>query len=154
MSEQSQSAQPPTQSSATLSPASINALTEKFNEFIQALQNLNQVEEPAPASQDIPKKPKKPDQTRCYRVPGFITLREEEAVTNYRVKNLLELLRKARDDFYLTSIFLRSFHEDNEINGFMVQQIGERLDYPIRMLNDLCGIFADYKPHNQARDNS
>ena len=146
MSEQSQSVQPSEQASATINPATINFLTEKFNEFIQSLQDLSPPEEPEPVHQDAPKKPKRPDQFRCYRVPGFITRYEDEALAKYRAENLLALLRKARDDFYLTSTFMRNFHEDNEINGFMIQQMGERLDYPIRMLNDLCGIFADYKP--------
>ena len=146
MSQQSQSVQPSAQPSATFSLEMINNLTEKCSEFIQALQSLSQTEEPEPAHQEVPQKPKRPDQTRCYRVPGFITRYEEEALAKYRAENLLELLRKARDDFYLTSTIMRNFHEDNEINGFMIQQMGERLDYPIRMLNDLCGIFADYKP--------
>jgi len=149
MPEQSQSVQPSAQPRATLSPSTIISLSEKFIEFLQALQNVNQEEPPESAHQEASKKP---DHIRCYRVPAFITRHEEEALTKYRTKNLLELLRKARDDFYLTSILMQNFHEDNEINGFTVQQIGERLDYPIRMLNDLCGIFADYKTADSAAE--
>lgn len=79
-------------------------------------------------------------------MPGFIVRYEQESLTQYQAKDLLGLLRKARDDFYSTSVLLRNFHEDNVVNGFMVQQIGERLEYPISMLTDLCGIFGDYKP--------
>ena len=153
MSEQSQSVQPLAQSRPELNPEIISDLTDKLNELVQALQIFNQEEAPEPPHEEIPKKPKRPDQIRCYRIPGFITRYEEEALTKYRAENLLELLRKARDDFYLTSTFMRNFHEDNQINGFMIQQIGERLDYPIRMLNDLCGIFADYKSQNQPNEN-
>jgi len=145
MSEHAQSVQPQ-QSNATLNPAQLNALAEKFKELAQAIKALSQTESPEPISEEISKKSKEPDQIRCYRVPGFIVRYEQETLTEHRAADLLGLLRKARDDFHTTSTLLQNFHEDNLIDGFTVQQIGESLDHPLRMLNELCGIFADYKP--------
>ena len=112
MSEHSQSVQTP-QSNATLNPTQLNALAEKFKELAQAIQAISQTESPKPISEEIPKKPKEPDQIRCYRVPGFIVRYEQETLTEHRAADLLGLLRKARDDFHTTSTLLQNFHEDN-----------------------------------------
>ena len=144
MSQQAQSAQPPTPPGVTLNPETINALAEKLQEFTHALLALGHNDPPASTPPNTPPKPKEPDQIRCYRVPGFIVRCEREALEQHQVPDLVEFLRKARNDFHLTSVFLQNFPEDSELKGFFVQQIGERLTYPIGMLNDLCSIFADY----------
>ena len=79
-------------------------------------------------------------------MPGFIVRCERETLEQHQVPDLVEFLRKARNDFHLTSVFLQSFPEDSVLNGFFVQQVGERLAYPISMLNELRSIFADYTP--------
>ena len=147
MSQQSPSAQPPTPPGVTLNPEIISVLAEKLQDFTQALLALGRQDPPTPTPPDAPPTPKEPDQIRCYRVPGFIVRCERETLEQHQVPDLVEFLRKARNDFHLTSVFLQNFPEDSELNGFFVQQVGERLAYPINMLNELCSIFADYKPH-------
>ena len=147
MSNQSQHVQPSAQPNVTLSPETFRILAEKAQEFTQALLALNPEAPPDSQSLEIPKKEKEPDQIRCYRVPSYIVRDEKKAMRQYRAKDLLNLLQKAREDFHITSYLLKNFSDCESVDGYTLQQIGEHLEQPIRILTRLCSIFADYKPH-------
>lgn len=70
----------------------------------------------------------------------------ERPLEKNRAEDLLDLLQQAHEDFSLTSFLLRHFYDDVELTGYTLQRIGERLDRPVRTLNRLCSIFADYEP--------
>ena len=72
---------------------------------------------------------------------------EEQAILNeYKAEDVVDLIRKARDDFSITSLFMRRFSDDYNIDGFTVQHIGETMARPIAMLNKACSLFAAYEP--------
>lgn len=146
MSNQSQPIQPSAHTSATICSETINTLAEKLQEVAQRLLELSREEMPASDPDESPKPSKEPDQIRCYRVPGFMVLEEREILDEYRAEDVVDLIRKARDDFSITSLFMRRFSDDYSIDGFTVQHIGESMARPIAMLNKACSICADYEP--------
>ena len=114
-----------TPSTTHLNTETINELAEKLQEVTEALLALRQEDPPAQDDETDeddtrPRPPKEPDQIRCYRVPGFITRYEKEALEEHRADDLVELLRKARDEFHLTSFFLRNFSDEVEVNSFIL----------------------------------
>ena len=149
MSQPSQSVQSPAPPNVTLNPETIKTLTEKLFEFAQALAALNQEEPPEPIPPDVPGPAEEDDQIRCYRVPSFMVAEEREILSAYQAEDVVELLQKARDDFSLTTLFMRRFQDDFAIDGPTVQHIGESLARPLVMLNKACSILVDYEP--QAR---
>lgn len=135
-------------------PEALNMLAEKLHEttqallgFIQDISQLSPVTEPNHQSNE-----KEPDQTRCFRVPGFMVLEEREILETYQAEDVVDLIRKARDDFSITSLFMRRFSDDYSIDGFTVQHIGEIMARPIVMLNKACSILADYEPQTCSSD--
>ena len=150
MSQQSQSVQLPASPPPTLRPETIKVLTEKLLECVQALTALNQEEPPEPAPPDVPPRTKEADQIRCYRVPGFMVAQEREILSAYQAEDVVALLQKARDDFSLTTMFMRRFHDDFAVDGPTVQHIGETLARPLVMLNKACSILVDYEPRHEA----
>ena len=150
MSQPSQGIQSPALPNASLNPETIKALTEKLLEFVQALAALNPEEPQEPAPPDIQEPAGEADQIRCYRVPSFMVAEEREILSAYQADDVVELLQKARDDFSLTTLFMRRFQDDFAIDGPTVQHIGESLARPLIMLNKACSILVDYEP--QARE--
>lgn len=145
MSNQSQQV-PSSVNSITLSHTTMNALAEKLQEVAQTILNLSQDSPTIPDPAEFPERVKEPDQIRCYRVPGFMVLEEQAILNEYKAEDVVDLIRKARDDFSITSLFMRRFSDDYNIDGFTVQHIGESMARPIAMLNKACSIFADYEP--------
>lgn len=155
MSKKSQDCQAETQSTATLSPEIIESLTEKLTEFIQTLSLLREEEPPDPPSPNASlHRLKEPDQIRSYRVPGFIVQEEQATMREHRTSDLLDLLHKAHENFFITSFLLRNFNVDEDLTGFRLQQIGQQLEYPIRMLNRACSLLGDYRPVSSSPETS
>ena len=148
MSNQSQSARTAERSETPFSPESIKSLTAKLLELSEYLTAHDQGEPPEPAPQEARSQLKEADQIRCYRVPGFIVQDEREVLAEHQASDLLALLRKAREDVFLTSFLLQNFYEYVNVTGATLQQIGEHLDYPVRILNQLCSILVDYHPQD------
>jgi len=140
---------------AQLNPEVLSSLADKLQAAAKALLTLTRtIESPAPDSipnQDSKKAPE-PDQIRRYLVPGFIVKQENEILRQYRVENLVDFLKMARDDFTLTSMFMRGFHDDLEIDGSTVQHIGESLARPLTMLSKACAILNDFEPQSAASE--
>ena len=145
MSNQSQQVQSSAHS-ITLSHTTMNALAEKLQEVAQTILDLSKDYPTVPDPEASPERVKEPDQIRCYRVPGFMVLEEQAILNEYKAEDVVDLIRKARDDFSITSLFMRRFSDDYNIDGFTVQHIGETMARPIAMLNKACSIFADYEP--------
>ena len=129
----------------------LKELAEKLQEFSQTLLTLcrqNQTQDDFAESENSFSK--EADQIRCYRIPAFMLKVEQETLKEHRADNLLDLLLKAYQSFYITSFLLRNFRDDEDVNGFTIQQIGEQLAYPLKILNRLCAIFGDYYPQTPA----
>jgi|GEM_PF-1674245 hypothetical protein len=148
MSKKSQGVLPETQPATTLSPETIEALKGKMMEFFQALSPPEEEEPDSPETPAFKSSPQEnePDQIRCYRVPGFIAREEQATMREHRATDLLDLLHKAHENFFITSFLLRNFDLDEEVTGFRLQQIGLQLEYPIRMLNRACSLLGDFRP--------
>lgn len=149
MSHHSQASQA-TPSTTHLNTETINELAEKLQEVAEALLTLGQEDPPEPdgeADENAPRPPKEPDQIRCYRVPAYIVKDEQSALKEHKAENLLDFLQKAREEIYITAYLLRNFTDYEYVTGYTLNQIGEHFDRPLAMLNRLCSIFADYKPH-------
>ncbi len=139
-----------TLSTAHLNTETINDLAEKLQEVAEALLALGQEDSSAPddeTDEDAPRLPKEPDQIRCYLVPAYIVKEEQSALNEHKAENLLDFLQKAREEIYITAYLLRNFTDYEDVTGYTLNQIGEHFDRPLAMLNRLCSIFADYKPH-------
>lgn len=136
-----------------LNPETLNSLADKLQAVARALLTLTRELEP-PASDSTPKnnsnETPEPDQIRCFLVPGFIVKQEREILRQHRAKNLVEFLKMARDDFTLTSMFMRGFHDDLEIDGPTVQHIGESLARPLSMLSQACALFTNFELQSTA----
>jgi len=136
-----------------LNPEVLSSLADKLQAAAKALLTLTRTLEP-PDPDSIPnqysKEPPEPDQIRCFLVPGFIVKQENEILRRYRAENLVEFLKMARDDFTLTSMFMRGFHDDLEIDGPTVQHIGESLARPLAMLSQACALLTDFTPQPEA----
>ncbi len=132
-------------------PEALSRLAEKLHETTKALLDLTQdISQLSPATALNPQADaKEPDQMRSFRVPGFMVLEEREILGQYQAEDVVDLIRKARDDFSITSLFMRRFNDDYCIDGFTVQHIGEIMHRPIVMLNKVCSILADYEPQHQ-----
>ncbi len=149
MSQQSQAYQA-TPSTTPLNTETINGLAEKLQEVAKALLSLGQEDLSEPddeIDEDAPRPPKEPDQIRCYRVPAFIAKVEQKALKEYKAENLLDFLQKAREEIFITAFLLRNFADYEDVTGYTLNQIGEHFERPLAMLNRLCSIVADYKPH-------
>jgi hypothetical protein len=131
-----------------LSPEVLISLADKLQATAKALVALtHEFEPPCPDSSlsDNLNKMPEPDQIRHFLVPGFIVRQEKEILRQFRAESLVDFLKMARDDFSLTTMFMRSFHDDLEIDGPTVQHIGESLARPLAMLNKACSLFNDFE---------
>ncbi|UQZ87913.1 hypothetical protein C4J81_01235 [Deltaproteobacteria bacterium Smac51] len=145
MSQKSKKAHPPTQPDTNISPETINDFTEKLQELTEAVLALSQ---PSSTTEEPPHKKKEPDQIRCYRVPGRVVREEQESLIEYKADNLLDILQKAHNEFFIISYLLRNFNECEDVAGEIMYQIGEHMAHPIDMLSRLCGMFVDYHPQS------
>lgn len=133
-----------------LNSNTLSKIVEKLHETTQALLDFTQEisQSPPVTESNHQGDEKEPDQVRCFRVPGFMVLEEREILETYQAEDVVDLIRKARDDFSITSLFMRRFSDDYNIDGFTVQHIGEIMHRPIVMLNKACSILADYEPQS------
>ncbi|UQZ88417.1 hypothetical protein C4J81_04005 [Deltaproteobacteria bacterium Smac51] len=92
---------------------------------------------------------KKPEQIRCYSIPGFAIRAEEEVMDEFAADSLHELLNKTITHFKVISFLLKNVFEDTAVNGEILQFLGEHLTYPIKMLDEISSITADFKLHSQ-----
>lgn len=67
-------------------------------------------------------------------------------MAEHRATNLLDLLHKVHENFYVTYFLLRNFNDGEDVTGFQLQQISGQLEYPIRMLNRVCSLLGDLHP--------
>ena len=134
-------------------PEALSRLAEKLHETTQALLDFTkEIPQSSPSTEpNAQGNEKEPDQMRCFRVPGFMVLEEREILETYQAEDVVDLIRKARDDFSTTSLFMRRFSDDFSIDGFTVQHIGEIMHRPIVMLNKACSILADYEPQENSQ---
>lgn len=149
MSHHSQASQA-TPSTTHLNTETINKLAEKLQEVAEALLAFGQEGPPeleGESDDDAPGPPKEPDQIRCYRVPSHIIQVEQETLKEHKAEDLLDFLHKAHEEIYLTVYLLRNFNYDEDVTGFTLNRIGEHFERPLAMLNRLCSIFGDFKPH-------
>ena len=139
-------------STTHLNLETINELADKLQEVAEALLALGHEDPPEPDDETDeetpgPRPPKEPDQIRCYRVPAFIAKIEQKTLKEYKAENLLDFLQKAREEIFITAFLLRNFADYEDVTGYTLNQIGEHFERPLAMLNRLCSIVADYKPH-------
>lgn len=138
-----------------LNPEVLNILADKLQAVARSLLTLTRELEP-PTSDSIPNnnsnETSEPDQIPRFLVPGSIGEQELENLRQHRAENLVEFLKMDRDDLTLTSIFMRGFHDDLEIDGPTVQHIGVSLARPLNMLSQACALFTDFELQSTASE--
>lgn len=83
---------------------------------------------------------------RMYSVADYILKEEQALLAAYQAEDWQELFQVARGRFETICTLMRHFHEDQEISGFLLQQIAENLMLPnLELLNRLCSLVADFR---------
>ncbi|UQZ88169.1 hypothetical protein C4J81_02645 [Deltaproteobacteria bacterium Smac51] len=123
-----------------LNPDTLIALAEELQNVITSILASTPQE---PPEIDEPE----PKQIRCYSVPAFCISDEREILQQYETDSLIDLFENAICHFRVTSFLLKNFNESIDMNGQMIQMLGESLTYPIGIINKLASIVADYQPH-------
>ncbi|UQZ87985.1 hypothetical protein C4J81_01630 [Deltaproteobacteria bacterium Smac51] len=149
MSKKSQNVKPSSPPNTNISPETIIDFTEKLQELTEAVLALSQ---PSSTTEEPSRKKKEPDQIRCYRVPGRVVREERESLIEYKADNLLDILQKAHNEFFIISYLLRNFNECEDVAGEIMYQIGDHLAHPIAMLSRLCDMFVDFHPQSFESD--
>ena len=89
---------------------------------------------------------KRPDETRVYRLPGFIVDEERRMLEAYKAEDWQEMLHIMHCQFQAVATLMRHFDEEEDVNGFFLNQIAESLLLPaLDMLNRLCSLVADFR---------
>lgn len=87
-----------------------------------------------------------PHETRCYRIPRYILDEEREMLARHKAGSWQELLGKAHDRLYATILLMGRVPAEDVLDGFSINLIAENLMMPLRMLNTLCSLTADFRP--------
>lgn len=87
-----------------------------------------------------------PHELRCYRVPSYMLKYEEETLAAHKAEDLSGLLDKVHDDLYVTAYLMEHFEDGEDIDGFTVQLIGDRLQTSVHVLSKVCSVLADFRP--------
>lgn len=131
------------------------ALAETLQQTARALLAFAAGKEPEPgecavpdASPVNPGAPAKevPHELRCYRVPSYMLKYEEETLAAHKAEDLSGLLDKVHDDLYVTAYLMEHFEDGEDIDGFTVQLIGDRLQTSVHVLSKVCSVLADFRP--------
>ncbi|UQZ88401.1 hypothetical protein C4J81_03925 [Deltaproteobacteria bacterium Smac51] len=141
-------------------PETISILAERLQEVVDVLLTLTAQTQSPPEPdyeeetdyepEDPPAKTKKkPEQIRCYSIPGFAIRAEQEVMDEFRADSLHDLLNKTTTQFKVISFLLKNVFEDTDVNGEILQFLGEHLSYPIKILDEISSITADFKLHSQ-----
>lgn len=131
------------------------ALAETLQQTARALLAFAAGKEPEPAECAVPDAspvnpggPAKevPHELRCYRVPSYMLKYEEETLAAHKAEDLSGLLDKVHDDLYVTAYLMEHFNDGEDIDGFTVQLIGDRLQTSVHVLSKVCSVLADFRP--------
>ena len=131
------------------------ALAETLQQTARALLAFAAGKEPEPAECAVPDAspvnpggPAKevPHELRCYRVPSYMLKYEEETLAAHKAEDLSGLLDKVHDDLYVTAYLMEHFEDGEDIDGFTVQLIGDRLQTSVHVLSKVCSVLADFRP--------
>ena len=131
------------------------ALAETLQQTARALLAFAAGKEPEPAECVVPDAspvnpggPAKevPHELRCYRVPSYMLKYEEETLAAHKAEDLSGLLDKVHDDLYVTAYLMEHFEDGEDIDGFTVQLIGDRLQTSVHVLSKVCSVLADFRP--------
>ena len=131
------------------------ALAETLQQTARALRAFAAGKEPEPAECAVPEAapvnpggPAKevPHELRCYRVPSYMLKYEEETLAAHKAEDLSGLLDKVHDDLYVTAYLMEHFNDGEDIDGFTVQLIGDRLQTSVHVLSKVCSVLADFRP--------
>lgn len=146
---------PPDAASPDFSCSHFTDLAEKLQQAAQALLAFAAKEQPEPAQRDAAAaaSPKAagpagevPHELRCYRVPSYMLKYEEETLAAHKAEDLSGLLDKVHDDLYVTAYLMEHFNDGEDIDGFTVQLIGDRLQTSVHVLSKVCSVLADFRP--------
>ena len=155
---------PPDAASPDFSCSHFTDLAEKLQQAAQALLAFAAKEQPEPAQRDtaagredrdrlVALSPKAagpagevPHELRCYRVPSYMLKYEEETLAAHKAEDLSGLLDKVHDDLYVTAYLMEHFNDGEDIDGFTVQLIGDRLQTSVHVLSKVCSVLADFRP--------
>lgn len=130
-------------------------LAEKLQQAAQALLAFAAKEQPEPAERaaanaisprSVGPAEEVPYALRCYRVPSYMLKYEEEALAAHKAKDLSGLLDKVHDDLYVTAYLMEHFDDGEDIDGFTVQLIGDKLQTSVHVLSKVCSVLADFRP--------
>ena len=146
---------PPDAASPDFSCSHFTALAETLQQTARALLAFAAGKEPEPAECAVPDAspvnpggPAKevPHELRCYRVPSYMLKYEEETLAAHKAEDLSGLLDKVHDDLYVTAYLMEHFNDGEDIDGFTVQLIGDRLQTSVHVLSKVCSVLADFRP--------
>lgn len=87
-----------------------------------------------------------PPEIRVYSLADYIVREEKALLAAYHAEDWQELFYMARNRFETIYNLMRHFHEEEVVNGFLLQQIAQNLmAQPLEMLTRLCSLVADFR---------
>ena len=128
-------------------PAALAAALQQIAQSLLAQAQSAPQAGPAPQGRPAPASaPRSRPEIRMYSVADYILKEEQALLAAYQAEDWQELFQVARGRFETICTLMRHFHEDQEINGFLLQQIAENLMLPnLELLNRLCSLVADFR---------
>ncbi|MFR8275607.1 MAG: hypothetical protein ACLU98_04440 [Desulfovibrio fairfieldensis] len=94
----------------------------------------------------FPKAAGPPGSAACCLLPRTVVYAEIRRNAAAHSRGLSGLLDKVHDDLYVTAYLMEHFEDGEDIDGFTVQLIGDRLQTSVHVLSKVCSVLADFRP--------
>ena len=117
----------------------------QFSQFKQAGGTSQTGSATAPEPENPPAPRKLPPEYRTYRIPGHQAEEERRLLVQYRARNWQEVFCSACCQLDSMVMLLKNFQSDVDMEGYEVQLLGETLKAPLRTLDTLSSLVADFE---------
>lgn len=121
-------------------------LADKLQETADALRSLCRTAHPKSDHHEEAQDSTKPlGEYRSYHLPHYILSEEAEVLKYYRCKTIADAFNSIHTELHLTSLLLKDYSLDKDMDGFTLQLLGEHLSRPLNMLSKACSVLADFR---------